>query len=272
MTKTIPTVIRSLPMDDRSCVQGNQPAVVYDALAPLYDRIMSHVEYDEWVRLIERVIDRFLETASPAILEIGGGTGILGQKLVDQGYSYTGSDRSFSMCSFASQRKVPFLCADGLHLPVKKQFDLTIFLYDGINYLQTLDDYAALMREVARNLVPGGFFLFDITTEANSLRHFRSYLEFEEWCDCAYVRRSYYRKEPMEQHNDFTIFRQVAGSPALYQKIHENHTQIVFGASSIEKMIPSSLFSIEGIWDGFSFKKFHSHSERIHFLLKKRGP
>ena len=232
---------------------------------------MSHVEYDEWVRLIERIVDRFLRIPSPAILEIGGGTGILGQKLIDQGYSYIGSDRSLSMCSRASQRKIPFLCADGLHLPLKKQFDLALFLYDGINYLRTLDDYAALMQEVALNLALDGFFLFDITTEANSLRHFRSYLEFEDWGDYAYVRRSYYRKEPMEQHNDFTIFHQVATAPMLFQKIHENHTQIVFGASSIAKKIPSSLFSIEGIWDGFSFRNYHSHSERIHFLLKKRG-
>ena len=246
--------------------------MVYDALAPLYDRIMSHVEYDEWVRLIERVIDRFLRTPAPSIFEIGGGTGILGQKLTDAGYSYTGSDRSNAMCSIARQRCVPFICADGQNIPVKKRFDLALFLYDGINYLLTLDDYTALMYEVGRSLADGGFFLFDITTEANSLRHFRSSLEFEDWGDYAYVRRSYYRKEQMEQHNDFTIFRQVTASPALFQKIHENHTQIVFGASSIEKMIPSSLFSIEGIWDGFSFKKFHSHSERIHFLLKKRGP
>jgi predicted TPR repeat methyltransferase len=245
--------------------------VVYDALAPIYDRIMNHVEYDEWVALIERVIDRFLGKTSPAIFEIGGGTGVLGQMLLKEGYSYTGSDRCFSMCRCASEKKVRIIAADGLHLPLKTQFDLVLFLYDGINYLQSLDDYTALFNEVSQTLAPGGFFLFDITTEANSLRHFRSYLEFEDWGDYAYVRRSYYRKDLLEQHNDFTIFKQMNGTPVRFQKIIENHTQIVFGASSIAKSVPLSVFSIEGMWDGYSFKNYRPHSERIHFLLKKHG-
>jgi SAM-dependent methyltransferase len=245
--------------------------MVYDALAPLYDRIMCHVEYDEWIKLIARIIDDFLPHTTPSLFEIGGGTGVLGRRLVEQGYDYCGSDRSFSMCTCALRRNAPFFCADGIHLPLKKRFDLILFLYDGINYLPTLDHYTALMNEVSRSLSPGGLFLFDITTEANSLRHFKSYLEFEDWGDCAYVRRSYYRKDTMEQHNDFTLFKQVNGNKRVFEKIQENHTQVVFGASSIAKKVPSSLFSIEGIWDGYSFKKYRPHSERVHFLLKKHG-
>lgn len=246
--------------------------MVYDAIAPIYDRIMNHVEYEEWVGLIERVIDKFLDTAAPEILEIGGGTGVLGRMLCDRGYSYTGSDRSFAMCCRAAGRNVPVIAADALRLPLKKRFDLVLFLYDGINYLRSLEDYAALFSGLHGILAPGGLFLFDITTEANSLRHFRSYLEFEDWGDYAYVRRSYYRKDLMEQHNDFTIFRQVADDPVRYHKIIEHHTQIVFGAGTIAKKAPPSRFSIEGIWDGYSFKNYRPHSERVHFLLKKRGP
>ena len=245
--------------------------MVYDALAPIYDRIMNHVSYDEWVRLIGRVIEKFLPAENPSILELGGGIGVLADILLERGYKYLGSDRCLSMCRAARRRGVRFFCADCRAIPVKGWFDLVLFLYDGINYLPSLDDYALLFNEVWRTLSPGGLFLFDITTEANSLHHFRNYLEFEDWGDYSYTRRSYYNKETQKQHNDFTIFHQISNNSPLYEKIIENHSQIVFGASSIARAVPSLLFCVEGIWDGFSFRQFRPHSERIHFLLKKRG-
>jgi len=245
--------------------------VVYDALAPIYDRIMNHVSYDDWVLLIERVVEKYLSIDDPYIFELGGGTGVLAERLLECGFRYQGSDRCLAMCKTAHRRGVHFICADARAIPLNTQFDLVLFLYDGINYLGSLDEFALVFNDVWRILSPGGLFLFDITTEANSLRHFRNYLEFEDWGDCAYVRRSYYNKDRMQQHNDFTVFHQVAPGSQLYEKRIENHSQNVFGASSIARMVPDRLYTIEGIWDGFSFHQYRPHSERIHFLLKKRG-
>lgn len=246
--------------------------MVYDALAPIYDRLMSHVEYDAWVRLIERVVDRFLETPSPSIFELGGGTGLLGSKLRKKGWRYFGSDRSFSMCKIATEnRRAPFLCTDALALPLKKTFDLFLFLYDGINYLESPEEYSRLFAGVHRCLTPGGLFLFDITTEANSLNHFTSYLEFDDWGDFSYVRRSYYNKLLQEQHNDFTIYRKITENSPYYERLIERHCQKVFGAGTIARAVQTPLYTIEGIWDGFSFRNHRPHSERVHFLLKKRG-
>ena len=245
--------------------------MVYDALAPIYDRLMSHVEYEEWLLLIERIIDRFLEGEKPAIFELGGGTGILGSMLRKRGWRYFGSDRCFNMCKISAGRDVPFLCTDARAVPLKKAFDLFLFLYDGINYLQTPEEYSHLFSEIYKSLVPGGLFLFDITTEANSLNHFKSYLEFEDWGDYSYVRRSYYNKLMQEQHNDFTIYRQVSEKPAYYERLIERHCQKVFGAGTIARAVQTAMYTIEGIWDGFSFRNHRPHSERIHFLLKKRS-
>jgi SAM-dependent methyltransferase len=242
---------------------------VYDSLAPIYDRIMSHVEYDAWARLIGRITDRFLKRKDPSILELGGGTGVLAALLMEGGSPYVGSDRNFYMCRIAHTRHAPFACADALALPFKRAFDLIVFLYDGINYLFSDREYARLFSEAARCLATGGLFLFDITTEANSLHHFRSYLEFEDWGDFAYTRRSYYCKEKTEQHNDFTIFRRLDAQSQLYEKRTEHHCQLVFDAETIASWVPREQFSIEGIWDGFSFRSRHAHSERVHFLLRR---
>lgn len=243
-------------------------SVLYHALAPIYDRIMSHVDYEDWVRLIEKAVQRFLPVKHPFIGELGGGTGVLSTLLRQKGFRYVGSDRSYSMCSIA-RRRAPFICADARAIPFKKKFDLIIFLYDGINYLQTLEDYAVLFSEISRCLSPGSLFLFDITTEANSLAHFRDYLDYEDWGDYAYVRRSYYRKERAEQHNDITIFRQDARDPRCYEKNIEHHCQRIFGTEEIMGVVPLKMFTVEGVWDGFSCRHCSPRSERVHFLLKR---
>ncbi len=42
------------------------------------------------------------------------------------------------MSQEAVKKNIPYFCADARLLPVKKQFDVVLFLYDGINYLQTV--------------------------------------------------------------------------------------------------------------------------------------
>lgn len=242
----------------------------YQALAPVYDRLMNHVEYDEWFLLIRKILKKYCSVKKPSVLELGGGTGSLANYLKELDISYVGSDFSFSMCQQAQKKSFPFFCCDCRHIAVKKKFDLIIFLYDGINYLQSLQDYSQLFREVHHNLNDNGLFLFDITTESNSLRHFYDYLDFEEYDDVALVRHSYFDTELSTQFNDFTIFHKHNNSD-LFQKFNELHIQKVFPAKSIEEQIPASKFKILGIWDDFSFRKFSAKSERVHFLLKKSG-
>ncbi|MDR2579042.1 MAG: class I SAM-dependent methyltransferase [Chitinispirillales bacterium] len=242
----------------------------YDVIAPMYDRLMRHVDYGEWIDLIARVIKRFSASDDPEILEIGAGTGVVGGRLGGLGYRYTASDLSFPMCREAhNERNLPICAADARALPFKKQFGLALFLYDGINYLHTQGDYRKLFASVCDILLPGGLFLFDITTRANSVKHFTNYFDYDDYGDFSYARHSYFDDKKSIQHNDFTIYRQSPENPGLYEKHTETHTQKVFSVSEIEKTIPRKRFTVLGIWDGYSFRKFSPRSERIHFLLRK---
>jgi predicted TPR repeat methyltransferase len=239
----------------------------YDALAPIYDRLMGHVEYDEWIELIAKVMNRYCGLNDPKILEIGAGTGVVGSLLKGMGYRYTGSDLSVSMCKEAKRRRgVPICAADARRLPFRRIFNAALFLYDGINYMMTLDEYRKLFAYV---LLPGGLFLFDITTQENSMRHFIHYVDFEDYGDISYVRNSYYDEIRSIQHNDFTIYRQSDDRPPYYEKFVETHIQKVFSVPEIEKAIPGKRFEVLGIWDGFLFKKYSGKSLRIHFLLRR---
>jgi SAM-dependent methyltransferase len=273
--------------------------VNYGDLALLYDRLMSHVGYHRWHNLIEQVIKRHARSSRPSILEIGAGTGLLGERLRVSGFQYLASDLSYPMCRQARARLGGVVCADGRYLPFRATscFDLVLFLYDGINYLKDRDSYVRLFGEVHARLSPGGLFLFDVTTVFNSVNNFTEYVDADDFGDCFYFRHSYYHSPEGMQYNDFTIFRrcdesgrigatfspaeaqtQNAAGPVhkndceLYTKSLEHHEQKVFPVGVIRDFVPDAQFEILGIWDDFSFKKHTARSERVHFLLRKRVP
>jgi len=244
--------------------------VIYSAIASFYDRMMAHVRYDDWLFLIRNVISKYSSTPSPDIFEIGGGTGKLGSQLIQSGYSYIGSDLSFDMCQRANLRSGPTICADGRNLPLKKKFDLILFLYDGINYLSSESDYTQLFSSVSNCLKPGGLFLFDITTEFNSKNFFIDSHEYEDLGDVFYTRHSFYESDTKTQNNFFTVFTEIKDSSGLFKKQTEHHKQQVFKPETITQWIPEHIFSILGIWNNYSFKKYSARSERIHFLVQKK--
>lgn len=231
---------------------------------------MNHVKYDLWFKLIQNIVSRYFPNNKPEILELGGGTGVLAKMLCKKGYPYLGSDYSTSMCREAHKKGLPFFCADARSLPVKKKFSLIIFLYDGINYFETLDDYKCLFNETYYHIDSNGYFLFDITTETNSINNFFDMIDAEDFGESSYIRHCYFNNERKIQHNDFTIYTKSPINNSLYEKNSEYHSQRIFSVEEILRVVPKNLFTIPGIWDNFSFDKYNNRSERIHFLLKKK--
>ena len=241
----------------------------YRKLAPFYDHIMNHVKYYEWANLIEAIIKKYCNKQKISILELGGGTGTLGKQLKNKNCSYIGSDKSFDMSKEAIKKNLSFFCADARSLPTKKQFDLIIFLYDGINYLLSLKDFKKVFYSVASCLKKSGLFLFDITTEANSYRYFYDFIDYQECNDTSLIRHSFYNQNKSLQINDFTLFCPHNIKNNLYEKFTEHHVQKIFSPVQIKKVIPENIFSCIGIWDGYSMFRYSNNSERIHFLLQK---
>jgi predicted TPR repeat methyltransferase len=250
----------------------------YAALASFYDQLMAHVEYDDWSAYIKKILDTYCSSPEPFIIEIGGGTGRLGEKLVEKGMNYQGSDFSFAMCKQARNRGVKFFAADARFFPVKKQiYDMAIFLYDGINYLQSIQEYFVTFENIHACLKSGGLFLFDITTQYNSITNFNEFNDTDDLGDYFYFRHSYYDMAEAIQYNDFTIFTKQTNPDAsddlmpVFYKYNEHHAQKVPPVAAIKKAIPEKLFDIIGIWEGFSFKRHSSRSVRVHFLLRKKS-
>ena len=102
------------------------------------------------------------------MLDVCCGTGLLAAELVGLGYSIVGVDASAEMLSRARnllgpdvalvQQTVPELTVEGV-------FDAAVSTFDGLNYL-TPADFAETLAAVTRRLRPGGWFVFDLHTDA----------------------------------------------------------------------------------------------------------
>lgn len=248
---------------------GEQKA--YGSLAELYDSLMSYVPYQNWVEMIKEICEKYARVENPRIFELGGGTGTLGSMLTYEEFSYLGSDLSPEMCKVAWEKGLDFITCDCRTISLKESADMVIFCFDGINYLQSLDDYRLCFQQVYDALSEEGLFFFDITTKNNSVTYFEDYTEAESFENGSYIRHSFFDACTDIQHNDFDIYLAVDGETNRYERFREEHAQKVFPVEEVERAVPKELFSIEGIWGDFTMDTYTPVSERVHFLLRKKS-
>ena len=130
----------------------------YDGLADWYDAFVrsagvTAVELD--------AVARLLGSGPGRCLDLGCGTGIAVEPLSAAGWSVVGVDVSSDQLRVARERvgeiAVELLQADAVDLPFADgSFDAVVSLLTHTDF----DDFAAVLREVARVLVAGGRFVY----------------------------------------------------------------------------------------------------------------
>lgn len=240
----------------------------YRIIAPYYDWIMAHVDYDAWGRYLGRLWKKH-GSAPRKILELGAGTCPFARRDVFPPEAMVVySDLSPFMLSQAPVLSPDSrVAANALALPFKGPFDLCLMVYDALNYLMDDEDVDRCFRETLRVLAPGGLFIFDVTTEANSRKHFHQAVDYGELEGCTYFRESRFDKESRVQGNDFIFF--VEGSGDNWRKVKESHQQRIYKLDRLKALAKKAGYKLEGMFEGFTFRPGREASERVHFVLRK---
>ncbi len=240
----------------------------YGRMAAIYDFVMRHVDYKAWADYIETVFAH--HGANPvSVLDLACGTGNMTLELSRRGYQMTGIDHSEEMLAIArkkakeARRDIPFFKANlnGVEGPMPA--DTVICIYDSMNYLMSNDEVVQVLGQVRPFVRKKGLFLFDICTEANSVRHFRNITEREAGEGFAYVRHSFYQDGV--QMNDFTINFKGAN-----ETIRETHRQRIYPVQELMDIVTGSDFLLLGAYDGFTLNTATEESDRVHFVLKPK--
>lgn len=240
----------------------------YAELAEIYDRIMSHVDYNDWANYISSIFEKF-DIKVNNILEIACGTGNLSVILHERGYRVTSTDLSSNMLLYARNKfienNIPLrlFVSDMSCLPLKAKFDAALCLYDSVNYLLDPELLSKSFTGAAGALKKGGIYIFDICTIKNSRLFFSNHVISEDFGDVRYERTCIYYHADSIQENSFNIIK---GSESIYEK----HLQKIYKISEIINIIPSDEFELLGIFDDMSFNGGSEDSERVHFVLKRK--
>ena len=232
-------------------------------LAPFYDRIMNHVDYDRWQRIA---------TALSALLpakfihaDLACGTGSLLKRLRKTGWNSIGLDFSIPMLRSGMQEKkggyFPGVAADLRALPFRGKIDYVTCLFDSLNFLLEIDDLQTAFCEVYQALTPGGVFYFDMVTERMVLEHF----DGQEW---------------EENHGRF----RTAWNSQYSRTTHIAHTtvRVNTGVSGVilERMYPiedirralrDAGFVLLDVLDARTWKKIGKRTLRMDFIAIKEG-
>ncbi len=249
------------------------PELPYSQLAPIYDHVMRHVDYDRWADYIQSIFERFGATPKD-ILELACGTGVMACILDDRGYRMTGMDRSESMIAVARQkaqdgrRSIAFQAGDMVDMPVSGSYDAVLCLYDSINYIMDEADIVAMMNGLRGVLNADGLFVFDVCTEINSRRYFHNQVDQESNGDYSYVRRCVYVPESRVQVNEFQLTFHRGGKR---YSTRERHEQRIYPVARLAEICRQSGYSVLGAFDGFSFQEASERSNRVHYVVRPAG-
>jgi SAM-dependent methyltransferase len=126
----------------------------YDGIADWYDLEFAPDPLDEAHNLI---VGRLLGDGSGRLLDVGCGTGVYTAALAARGWSPTGVDVSADMLRRAQARGLDVVEADAAALPfADATFDAAVSTWTHTD----IDDFPAVLREIARVLRPGAPFVY----------------------------------------------------------------------------------------------------------------
>jgi SAM-dependent methyltransferase len=240
----------------------------YSVLAAGYDVVMEHVDYAFWAEYVHGLIRAFHPEAQ-TVLELGCGTGSLALELAPRGpYRYAGTDAVPEMIRVARAKAemagadLQFEVADFTNYRVGTPVDVVLLLYDGLNYLLETDPIRSLFRCTYDALKPGGLFLFDQSTPANSENNEALFEDAGAYDAFRFRRRSRYDRETRLHTTTFELT--VTGRSFL-----ETHVQKAYTPGEIRALVEEAGFEVAAAYDGFSQREADEDSERIHWVVHR---
>ncbi len=241
----------------------------YSRLAAGYDVVMEHVDYAAWADYVQELLDRHRDDGPAAnLLELGCGTGALAVELQPLGpYRYTGTDAAAAMIAQAQQKadagdvEARFLAADFTAIPEGGPYDAVVLVYDGLNYVLDPDGLVAVFAAVYAALRPGGLFVFDQSTPANSVNN-AAYFEDEGESDAfTYVRRSHFDAATGLHTTTFDL-----DTPE--GRFAETHVERAYTLDEVRPLV-AARFEVLATYDGFSLDPAHAGTERVHWVARR---
>jgi SAM-dependent methyltransferase len=236
----------------------------YTDIAPVYDYLLRHVDYQEWYEYISSVMMRHCDAVNN-ILELGCGTGRFGSKFSNDGYTIFGIDKSLDMLLVAKTRaflNFRILCSDITNFRLAKKMDFIFSVHDTMNYLLDYADILNMFRCVRETMHGESVFMFDITTEHNIYENFDG-------------KTSQYqlRSSTVEWSNRYDAGRKLITSTLRLRRDGktsvEEHVQRIYASGEIRTLLAEGGLALLGEYGDYTFEPPRDNTVMINFVARK---
>lgn len=236
-------------------------AGAYGFFADRYDGYMAHVDYEIWYLRLTEWYHSYVGGSPQKVLELACGTANVAVRFVQSGARVDACDISVQMLENAAQKQLrPNLYQASLTDPIPgRDYELIICLFDSINYLLQVSQIKDCLAEVYEALVPGGLFVFDISTLLNSMENFSDVCNYQQEEKSHMYHEAFYVPGKRLQISRLHLFKPRA---AGYAMLREEHLQKVYLAQEMIDIISQSPFKLTAI---------HTTDSRANFYPKKLG-
>lgn len=198
----------------------------YQALARVYDRLMDEDERRLWAESTLALLSGAGVAPGGAVADLACGTGALSIPLAQAGYRVTAIDINEQMLTQARQKAgglpIAWVRQDMTRLALHRPVAAVNCACDGVNYLTSPEAVAQCFAAVWRALLPGGFFVFDISTQ-EKLAAMDGELYGLDEDDVAYLWRNEMDPATRVLTMDITLF--VSRGGGLFERLEETHRQ-----------------------------------------------
>ena len=146
--------------------------------SPHYHALYAHRDEHEAAAFIDALVRRLQPAPGARALDLGCGAGRHARRLANAGLDVTGLDLSASSIARAQRGAGPRL-RFGRHDMRKPfgrgAFDYVFNLFTSFGYFETELEHVTVLKNVARALEPGGWFVLDYLNVANSDRRLKAF-------------------------------------------------------------------------------------------------
>ncbi len=236
----------------------------YTDIAPVYDYLLRHVDYQQWYEYIVSIMKYYVEKPE-LILELGCGTGRFGSKFSNEGYTIFGIDKSIDMLRVARTRaflNFRILCADITGFYLAKKMDFIFSVHDTVNYLLEPADILNMFRCVREIMHDGSVFMFDITTEHNIYENFDGKIS-----------RYPLRNGSVEWGNSYDAATRLVSSTLRFHRhgkiSEEEHLQRIYMVDEMKGLVEKGGFRILDICGDYTVDPPRDNTIMVNFITRK---
>ena len=248
----------------------------YDAIAHVYEKLNSEIDYSKWADFIEACFDKHLPSRPSLVLDLACGTGTMTRELSRRGYDMIGVDGSPEMLTEAYMKRgegenTLYLNQDMRSFELYGTVGAVVCCLDSINYLLSEDDVKKTFSLVHNYLDPDGLFIFDVNTP----------FKFEHiYSDNAYILedeidgsavfcgwQNSFDKESGICDFYLSLCEEYDGT---YSRFDEHQQERCYTKETLINILEDCGFELIAVTGGYDFSEPHADCERWYFIARAK--